>query len=102
LFRDQVARRDVAIKKNDAVILDAEELAKSSMHLRFWFPDDRDWKVISSLPNSVGIVLGVRTREREMPTAAKSVTKITVVQTAEVAWPEGVVGQCPVQFLHRV
>ena len=90
------------IKKNDAVILDAEALATSSMQLRSWFPDDQDWKVIAMLPGSVGVVLGVRTRERSMPTVAKGVTKLTVVQTAEVAWPEGVVKQCPVQFLHRV
>ena len=92
----------MAIKKNDAVILDAEALAKSPMKLRSWFPDDQDWKVIAMLPGSVGVVLSVRTRERNMPTAAKGVTKLTVVQTAEVAWPEGVVKQCPVQFLHRL
>lgn len=92
----------MAIKKNDAVILDAEELAKSSMNLRYWFPDEQDWKVISSLPNSVGVILGVKTQEYNMPTPAKGVTKLTVMQTAEVAWPEGIVKRCPVQFLHRV
>lgn len=92
----------MAIKKNDAVILDAEALAKTLMHIRAWFPDNNDWKIVSRLPNSVGVVISVKTRERNMPTPAKGVTKLVVVQTAEVAWPEGVVKQCPVQFLYRV
>lgn len=92
----------MTVKKHDAVILDAESLAKSSMRLRVWFPDDDDWRIISRLPNNVGVVLSVRSRERSIPTADPSLTKIAIVQTAEVAWPEGVVKQCPVQFLHRI
>ncbi len=92
----------MTVKKQDAVILDAESLAKSSMRLRVWFPDDGDWYVISRLPNSVGIVLSTRMREMSIPTVARGVTKLVVVQTAHVAWPEGVVKQCPVQFLHRI
>ena len=92
----------MAIKKNDAVILDAEALAKTLIHIRSWFPDYNDWKIISRLPNSVGVVISVKTRERNTTTPAMGVTKIVVVQTAEVAWPEGVVKQCPVQFLYRV
>lgn len=92
----------MAIKKNDAVILDAEALAKSSMRLRVWFPDDDDWRIVSKLPATVGVVVSVRERERNIPTADPQLTKLSIVQTAEVAWPEGVVKQCPVQFLHRV
>lgn len=90
------------IKKNDAVILDAEALAKSPMKLSYWFPDDQDWKVISSLPASVGVVLGVKTRECQTPSTTKGGTSVEIVQTAEVAWPEGIVKRCPVQFLHRI
>ena len=92
----------MAIKKNDPVMLDPEAFAKSAIRLRAWFPDDADWAVISKLPNSVGLVISVRTRERNMPTPAKGVTKLVVVQTAEVVWPEGIVKECPVQFLYRV
>ena len=90
------------IKKNDAVMLDPESFAKSVMRLRDWFPDDSDWNVISKLPNSVSLVLSVRTRERNMSTPARGVTELVVVQTAEVAWPEGIVKQCPVQFLYHI
>lgn len=92
----------MAIKKNDAVMLDPEALAKSSMNLRSWFPDHHDWKVISSLPNSVGVVLSVMTREHQIPTMVRGGTSVEIIQTAEVAWPEGIVKRCPVQFLHRI
>ena len=92
----------MTIKKHDPVMLDPEALAKSAMRLREWFPHYNDWKIISRLPNSVGLVISVRTRERNMPTPAKGVTKLVVVQTAEVVWPEGIVKECPVQFLYRV
>jgi len=92
----------MAIKKNDPVMLDPEALAKSAIRLRAWFPDDADWAVISKLPNSVGLVLSVRTRERQIPAMTRGGTSVEIVQTAEVSWSEGVVKECPVQFLYHV
>lgn len=92
----------MAIKKSDPVMLDPESLAKSANRLREWFPDDADWNVISKLPNSVGLVLSIRTKEISFPTVARGVEEVRVVQTAEVIWPEGIVKQCPVQFLYNI
>ena len=93
---------DVGIRTNDAVIFNGAALGRHVFELRRWFPDDADWGVVSRLPHSVGIVLSTRTREISMPTAAKGVTKLVVTQTAHVAWPEGIVKACPVEFLTKV
>ena len=92
----------MSIRENDAVLFNGLALGKRIFELRRWFPDDNDWDVVSRLPASVGIVLSTRTREMSMPTAARGVTKLTVVQTAHVAWPEGIVKNCPVEFLTKV
>lgn len=92
----------MGIRTNDAVMFDGAALGQHVFELRRWFPDDSDWSVVSRLPNSVGIVLSTRTREVNMPTAAKGVTKLVVMQTAHVAWPEGIVKFCPVEFLTKV
>lgn len=92
----------MAIKKSDPVMLDPEALARSASRLREWFPDDYDWNVISKLPNSVGLVLSIRTREISFSTVARGVEEVRVVQTAEVLWPEGIVKECPVQFLYHI
>jgi hypothetical protein len=63
----------MAIKKNDPVMLDPESLARSVIRLREWFPDAGDWNVISKIPNSVGLVLSIRTREISFSTAARGV-----------------------------
>lgn len=92
----------MGIRANDAVVFNGAAMGKHIFELRRWFSDDADWNVVSRLPNSVGIVLSTRTREVSMPTAAKGVTKLVVVQTAHVVWPEGAVKACPVDFLTKV
>lgn len=94
----------MGIRANDAVVLNASSFGNKGIvfELHYWFPDDGDWYVISRLPSSVGIVLSTRTREMNMPTVARGVTKLMVVQTAHVAWPEGIVKNCPVEFLTKV
>lgn len=92
----------MGIRANDAVVFNGTTLGKHIFELRRWFPDDHDWDVVSRLPDSVGIVLSTRTREVSMPTPARGVTKLVVVQTAHVAWPEGIVKSCPVEFLTKV
>lgn len=77
-------------------------MGRHIFELRRWFIDDADWDTANRLPNSVGIVLSTRTREMNMPAAARGVTSLVVVQVAHVVWPEGIIKNCPVEFLTKV
>jgi len=90
------------IKKGDAVILDPDILAGEIWKLRRWFTNDADWRIVSQLPSAVGIVLSVTSRERSIPSTPRGFTHVSTVKTAEVAWPVGVVSECPTQFLKKV
>jgi len=92
----------VGIRANDAVLFDGAALGRHIFELRRMFPDESDWNVACRLPNSVGIVLSTRTREVSMPTPARGVTDLVVMQVAHVVWPEGVIKSCPVEFLTKV
>ncbi|NDC23032.1 MAG: hypothetical protein EBZ49_02720 [Proteobacteria bacterium] len=91
-----------SIRKGDAVTLDPDILAGEIWKLRRWFTHESDWRIVSRLPSSVGIVLSVATRERSIPTAARGVTHVSTVKTAEVSWPEGIISECPTQFLKKI
>jgi len=90
------------IRTGDAVVLDPDILAGEIWKLRRWFTNDADWRIVSQLPSSVGIVLSVTNRERSTPSTPRGFTSVSTVKTAEVAWPEGVVSECPTQFLKKV
>ena len=95
----------MGIRQNDLVLLDVDlvRLTLNSQR-RAHLGEDQNRKVLlkvaSNGARSVGTVLSTRTKEHIAESDSHS--KVYVVTTADVVWPEGFVKNCPVEVLIKV
>ena len=95
----------MGVRRNDLVLLDVDlvRLALNSQR-RELLGEEQNRKVLLRVATngarSVGTVLSTRTKEHIAEADGHS--KVYVVTTADVVWPEGFVKNCPVEVLIKV
>lgn len=94
----------MGIRRNDLVLLDADlaRLALNSPRRQHLVDSNRKvlLKIISNGSKSVGTVIAIRTKEHIVEADGHS--KVYVMTTSDVVWPEGFISNCPVEVLIKV
>jgi len=94
----------MGIRKNDLVLLDVDLLRRTLNSKSVALVEGQNRKVLLKVAlngaRPVGTVLSTRTKEHIAE--ADSYSKVYVVTTADVVWPEGFVKNCPVEILIKV
>jgi hypothetical protein len=94
----------MGIRKNDLVLLDVDLLRRTLNSKSVALVEGQNRKVLLKVAlngaRPVGTVLSTRTKEHIAE--ADSHSKVYVVTTADVVWPEGFVKNCPVEVLIKV